>query len=60
MEKRLLNVEELAQYIHSTPATIYTWVSMKKIPDNCRVGISRRLLFDKECIDRWIDSCRLL
>lgn len=32
MEKRFIGVKEFAQYLGIKEATVYAWVSMKKIP----------------------------
>lgn len=56
----LITVEELAQKIHSTKGAIYTWVSMRKmIPTSCVVKLGRKLLFDLEGINDWLNNARL-
>ena len=53
MEKRLLNVEELSQYIGTPSAVLYKWVSQRKIPF---VKLGRSTRFDLEMIDLWIQK----
>jgi len=50
MEKRLLNINELSQYLGIPKQTIYQWTSQQRIPF-IKIG---RLRFDKEKIDRWL------
>ena len=54
-KKRLLSVEEAAQYLGLHPSTIHSWASQKKIPS---VHIGRRLLFNQEDLDRMIEECK--
>ena len=56
MEKRLLNIEELAVYLSIPKDSIYTMVCLKKIPQDCVVHIGRALRFEKEAIDKWISG----
>lgn len=51
---RLLNVQGLSEYLSLPVSTIYTWVSMKKIPGVVRLG--RALRFDQLEIDRWLKT----
>lgn len=53
MEKRLIDVKELAIYIGLSPETIYSWVSQEKIPF---VKVGRLTKFDLRAIDRWISN----
>ncbi|OIO04662.1 MAG: hypothetical protein AUJ52_14865 [Elusimicrobia bacterium CG1_02_63_36] len=53
-EKRLLSVDELSAYLSLPKSTIYSWVSMRRIPGVVRLG--RALRFEKQAIDRWIDA----
>lgn len=56
--KRLLTVRELAQYMGSTPKTIYTKKSRGKIPCKCIVKIGDSIRFDLSEINKWIDSLK--
>ncbi len=57
-EKRLLSVNELAVYLAMPKATIYTYVSIRKIPPGCIVRIGRALKFDREAVDQWVSGLR--
>ena len=48
---RLLNVEELAQYLNLQKQTIYNWLSQRKISGIKIGGVWR---FDKREIDKWL------
>ena len=54
MEKKLLNVKQLSEYISMPVPTIYTYVSTGKIPAECIKHIGRALKFDLGAVDRWI------
>ncbi len=51
-EKRLISVEEAAKYLGVQKSTIYSWAWRRKIPS---VKMGRRLLFDREDLDRMIE-----
>ena len=54
MEKRLMDVNELSEYISMPVPTIYTYVSTGKIPADCIKRIGRALKFEVGAVDRWI------
>mgnify|MGYP001596025123 CR=1 FL=1 len=54
MEKRLLSVKELSGYLSMPTATVYTMVSLKKLPGVVRLG--RALRFEKAAIDEWVSG----
>ncbi len=54
--KRFLNVRDLCNYLEIEINTVYSWVYQKKIP---YLKIGRLVKFDKQEIDRWIDSKRV-
>ena len=56
MEKRLLNVKELSEYLGIKVHTLYTWVSQKRIP---YVKCGRLTKFDIKAIDNWIENNRV-
>ena len=56
MEKRLLNVQELSKYLSMPVPTIYTCVSLGRIPSACICRIGRALKFEKEAVDRWVSG----
>lgn len=51
---RLLDVNELSEYLSLPTSTIYTWVSLGRIPGVVRLG--RALRFDRLEIDRWVEK----
>ena len=53
MEKRLLSVSELSEYIGISVNTIYSWVSQKIIP---YIKCGRLTKSDKKLIDRLIEK----
>lgn len=54
MEKRLLNVAELSIYLSLPKDSIYTMVSLRKLPGVVHLG--RALRFEKAAIDRWVSE----
>ncbi len=52
-EKRLFSVEDAAKYLGVQKSTIYSWAWRRKIPS---VKMGRRLLFDREDLDRVIEA----
>lgn len=56
MEKRLMGVKELSNYLSMPSATIYTYVSTGKIPLACIRRIGRALKFEKAAVDVWISG----
>ena len=51
MEKRLLNIKELSEYLNVSPHTIYSWVSRHRIP---HVKLNGVLRFKLESIEEWV------
>lgn len=58
MMNPFLDVTELADWLHSTKSSIYSLVSMGKIPANCVIRHGRRLLFVREEIMAWLMSLK--
>lgn len=56
--RKLLDIEGLSKYLSMPKATIYTWVSLRKIPPQAIVRLGRTLRFDRVEIDRWVESSR--
>lgn len=56
MEKRLMNIKELSEYLGTPKGSIYTMVCLKKIPPECVVKLGRALRFEKVLIDNWISG----
>ena len=51
LQKRFMNVQELAEYISVSQWTIYTMVCRRKIP---YIKFGRLVRFDIKVIDRWM------
>lgn len=55
--KRLMNIDELANYLRLRKQTIYNWLYQKKISGFKVGGVWR---FDKREVDAWLRSRRLI
>ncbi len=55
--KLLLNTKELSEWLGLSEDAIYTKKSRGKFPKGCVVKIGSRLMFRKDAILQWIDSC---
>ena len=53
---RLMDVEELANYLKLRKQTIYNWLNQNKITGLKVGGVWR---FDKRDIDKWLNSKRV-
>ena len=53
MNKRLININELSEYIGLSKNTIYCWVSQRRIPF---VKLGRLTKFDLQKIEEWIEE----
>ena len=53
MEKRFLNVNEVAEYLGVEASTIYAWVHTRQIPF---YKVGRLVKFKQDQIDRWIEN----
>ena len=53
MMKKLLDVDDLAQYLKLQKQTIYNWLNQRKISGMKIGGVWR---FDKQEVDRWLKS----
>lgn len=56
MQKKLLDIKELAEYSGISVSTIYDWVNQRRIP---YVKISNLVRFDLEEINKWIEEKRV-
>ena len=56
IEKRLLSVAELSEYLGLRKSTIYQWSAMRKIPI---VKMGRLVKFDRRDIDKIIERSRV-
>jgi excisionase family DNA binding protein len=52
-EKRFLDVNGLAEYIHMSESYVYKMVSNKSIP---HIKLGTRTLFERNQIDNWVCS----
>jgi len=53
MNRRLLNVEELSEYLGIPANTLYLWAIQERIPS---VKCGRLRKFDLQKIDKWIEE----
>jgi len=53
MNKRLISINELSEYIGLSTSTIYSWVSQRRIPF---VKCGRLTKFDLQRINDWIEE----
>ena len=51
MQTKLLNINELAEYLGIKISTVYSWVNQRKIP---YIKVGRLVKFDQVDIDKWI------
>jgi len=51
---RLMNVDELSEYLGLQKQTIYNWLNQKKI-SGMKIGKVWR--FDRKYIDEWLKKC---
>jgi excisionase family DNA binding protein len=54
--KKLLSVQEIAEYINTTPQYIYKMVHYKKIP---HIKLGKKLLFELKIINEWLNKKRV-
>ncbi len=52
-EKRLLTIDEIAEFLHMNPMTVYSWVKDGKIP---AFKIGKVWRFRKTEIDEWLKN----
>ena len=53
MEKRFLDIPEIAQYLGIKKGTAYVWVCHKKIP---YIKVGRLIRFDLRKIEKWLEE----
>jgi len=51
MQTKLLNINELAEYLGIKISTVYSWVNQRKIP---YIKVGRLVKFDQVDIDKWL------
>lgn len=56
--QRWMTVEETAQYLGLSKATIYQYVCERRIP-YVKIPKSNQVRFDRELIDMWMESGRM-
>lgn len=54
MEKRLMTVEEVSDYLALPRATVYSFVARKRFPEGTVRRLGRALRFEKAAIDGWL------
>jgi len=52
----LMDVEEVAAYLHLSPATVYSKRTRKQFPDGSIVKVGGRLLFKREKIEQMVED----
>ena len=52
---QLINVKELSRFLGVKESTLYQWAELKQIP--C-LKLNGCLRFDKDEINKWIQSCK--
>jgi excisionase family DNA binding protein len=55
-EKRLLDINDLAIYLHISKNTLYNWLYRRKIP---HIKVGRSVRFDLKDIEKWINEKRV-
>ncbi|MBP9853518.1 MAG: helix-turn-helix domain-containing protein [Candidatus Omnitrophica bacterium] len=53
VNKRFLNVEELAEFLGIAEGTVYVWVCHRKIPF---LKVGRLVKFDLRKIEKWLEQ----
>ena len=53
IDKEIMTLEEVAEYLRMKPQTIYTWAQEKKIP---AAKLGKEWRFKKSVIDKWFDK----
>jgi len=52
--RTLISLEQVAERLGCSPATLRYWRQMDEGPPSFRVG--RRVVYDEQALDRWIDE----
>ncbi|MBI4971758.1 MAG: helix-turn-helix domain-containing protein [Candidatus Omnitrophica bacterium] len=56
--KKLVNIEELSEYIGYSSHTVYGWISEKRLPFPY-FKFSKRVKFDLKDVDKWVESRKI-
>lgn len=56
--KNLINVQQMADKLCSTAGSVYAKVSTRQIPGWCIVKVGKRVLFDEDAVNKWLESMR--
>ena len=56
--KKFLTLDELSQYLSVPKSSLYTQICLKTFPPELVTRIGRRLRFDRERIDAWLEKQR--
>ena len=56
MEKRLVGIKKLAEYLDLSENTLYSWVCMRKIP---YFKVGRLVKFDLREIEAWLTKTKV-
>ena len=57
IERRLLNIQEAAQYTGLSVHTLYTMISQKRVP---YLKVGRLVKFDRAGLDKWIKQLSVM
>jgi excisionase family DNA binding protein len=55
-EDEILTIDEVAEYLHLSPQTIYKWAQERRIP---AAKLGKEWRFRRSLIDRWLDDIML-
>jgi hypothetical protein len=58
MERRLLTLREMAEYLHMTPGALYTQRYRGDKPGALGIRVGRKILFRPSEVDRFLDELR--
>ncbi len=58
VEQRLFSVKFMARYLGMTQSALYQMLYRDAIPGDCIVRMGKKIHFDIEAVDRWIDGLK--
>lgn len=56
--QKLLNIDEVSAYLGIPKSSLYTQICTKTFPPELVTRLGRRLRFDKERLDAWVEKQR--